>query len=205
MAAINASLTLADIIFQETRNEQREVKNQSNLRQSRLDAHIEELFTVNFEVLPNNLSAGNYLLLGLKAHNAGHYQAAINFYSKLLNDKNISAKTSGLVLSHRAAAYLSCNKIEKACADYQAAVNIEAGAENFYYLAICLLLKQNYQKAVDNFNHSINLKISAHSYLGRARAYYQLNDHLNALADCERALALEKLPGAQSLKELLTT
>jgi putative GTP pyrophosphokinase len=209
MAAVNANLTLSDIIFQEIRDYQKELRNQFETQQNHTQQQIELLLQNDFDTLKtgptvNNETLDSLLFAGLKAHNAGQYEKSIEIFSRLLENR-LSNKQKRMVLMHRAAAYLNCSLIEQAQTDFTAAGTLRGSYDSFYYIGICLLIKRCYPEAFEAFSKSLSLDSDQpQTLLARARAAFKLARYDEALADCLRCLALSpNMSAALNLKEQL--
>jgi len=117
LAAVNASLSLADIIFQEIRSYQRKYSKEMGKRRESFLQKIEEstdklLFTQEKQEIPpetennfddlntvsdyNNITIDDLLVSALSAHNQNRFDEAINQYSKILELKPNNIINSGI-------------------------------------------------------------------------------------------------------------
>jgi putative GTP pyrophosphokinase len=218
LAAINASLSLADTIFQEIRVYQRQLNSQLGKRQDSFFKQVEE--TTDSFLFENadkikhekpiqrtvdNSSIDDLLLNALYAHNRGLFSEAINYYSGIL-ELNPDNQIAALICKHRGMAYFAQSLYEDAIQDFNKSLQFDAGAyKSAYYCGVVCLVLQRYSNAIDDFTKSLAINgFQPYCFYRRAEAYYHLDDYPQALSDCEMALSLDSdLEGAIKLKELL--
>ncbi|MDR0387781.1 MAG: tetratricopeptide repeat protein, partial [Treponema sp.] len=209
LAAVNASLSLADIVFQEIRKYQRQLNNQMEKRRDSFFRKIEEtadafLFTESQTGDPSlsdvspvpsdmlNVSMDEMLLNALYAHNKNRFSEAVTCYSRIL-EMNPDNSISSLVYKHRGMANFAQSLYHDAIADFTRALALNPAAyKAVYYRGIVHAVLLQYPEAAEDF--SCSLKINPYqpfSLYRRGQVYYHLEDYPRALADCEAALALE--------------
>ena len=219
LAAVNASLSLADIIFQEVRSFQRELNGELGKRRESFFRKIEdstdalifdedqpledgEADTRRFTV--SNESIDDLLLNALYAHNKNMFSEAIAFYSRILAmgpDENVSS----LIYKHRGMAYFARSNYGEAISDFEKSLELDPKSyKAAYYQGIVYAVLRQYLQAVEAFNHALEINpYQAYCLYRRGQAYFHLEDYAQALADCEAALALEPLEGARKFRQLL--
>ena len=222
LAAVNASLSLADIVFQEIRNYQRELSSQLMRRRDSFFRQIENsidsmLFTEPIAVvqddrlLPQRAAARSasgsideLLLEALNAHNKNDFPHAIAIYTQILDMKPVRA-VSTLIYKHRGMAYFASARYEEAIADFSESLELDPKSYSVaYYKGIVCSVLGRHPQALDAFDLSLAINPYQHYCLyRRAQAYYHLGDYPQALGDCEAALALKTFEAAEKLKELL--
>ena len=205
LASINASLSLADIIFQEIRDYQKKLQSELNERRESFYQIADDL--TNFEEKKTvhkqqNIDRVNpfvqgtideLLLQAIHAHNSGDLDSAIFIYSKIIESK---PQPNNIVLSvihkHRGMAYFSRNDYENAINDFHK--SFELDNKNFrsvYYEGIVFSIQQQFEKAVDCFSKSLELnEYQSHTFYRRAIAYYELGRYENAMSDVVSAQKL---------------
>ena len=212
LAALNANLTLADIIFQEIRDYSRAIHNQTHLRRDSLYEQISifpgkkssatgKALTPHpgnentaspqpgtYDAIPED-SIDNVLLKAISAHNDGRYDDAIALYTRLLENDNPEYVHS-VILNHRGMAYMAQSKYHKAIEDFSSAVENDPGNFRAYtYRGICYRMTGELSSAMENFNRSLEIDpYQAETYYSRALAYYDMGDHHRAIEECEKAL-----------------
>jgi putative GTP pyrophosphokinase len=224
LAAINANLSLADIIFQDIRNYQRDLNDEYEKRRYSFFKKIEEA-TDSLLFLPNgteqaethrtNWLAGEFdvsrrasasmddlLLNALHAHNNNQFNEAIYFYSRIL-EMNPDSTVRSLVYNHRGMANFARSRYEEALADFSQSLELNPKSyKSAYYRGLVRAVLQQYSEAVDDYTLSIGINPYQHFCLyRRSQAYYHLGDYPQALADCEASLVLN--PDSQNARQFL--
>ncbi|GMO22890.1 MAG: RelA/SpoT domain-containing protein [Termitinemataceae bacterium] len=219
LASINASLSLADTIFQEIRQYQRQLNGQLEKRHESFFHKIEEQTDSFMQIdepkkkkeerrIPreiNHSSIDDLLLNALFSHNRGDFDMAIEYYSAIF-DLKPDRKTESLIFKHRGMAYFAKSLYDAAINDFECALQIDGNAyQAAYYKGLVNLVLQRYDSAVEDFSKSILVNhYQAFCFYRRAEAYYHIDDFPAALSDCESALSVNnELSGAIKLKEIL--
>jgi putative GTP pyrophosphokinase len=218
LAAVNASLSLADIIFQEIRTYQRQLNGELGKRRASFFKKIEEstdaLLFENEQPaagtdsaslrFASNESIDELLLNALYAHNKNQFAEAIAFYTRILELKPVE-KIASLIYKHRAMAFFARSHYEEALADFNRSLELDPGSyKSAYYSGIILAVLRKYPDAVEAFNKSLELNpYQPYCFYRRGQAYYHMEDYPQALADCESALSLESFEAAGKFRQLL--
>lgn len=215
LAAVNATLSLADIIFQDIRNHQRQVNNQIGERRDSFFKKIEE--TVDdflVEEAPDpasgasppprsliNASMDDMLLNALYAHNKNRFSEAISYYSRIL-ELNPDNSVSSLVYKHRGMANFAQSLYQDAIEDFTRSLELDPSAyKAIYYRGIVKSVLRQYPEAAEDFTFSLKINpYQSFVFYRRGQAYYHLEDYPQALADCEAALSLD--PANSSIEKL---
>ena len=205
LAALNANLTLADIIFQEIRDYQRSLQMELRKRRNAIyektgvtspSAGLTEgpLSPGEITTAPQSDSMpedtiDNILLKAITAHNEGGYARAISLYSRLLESESTDSVRS-IIHNHRGMAYLSQAGYEEAIEDFTRAVELDAtNFRAFNYRGLCRRMTGDYGMAIDDFTMSISINpYQSESYYSRALSWYELGDFARALDDAVSAL-----------------
>jgi putative GTP pyrophosphokinase len=215
LAALNANLTLADIIFQEVRDYQRSMKNELRKRRDVLYDRTGVASTVSdraqdtssvdpdggpppSESMPED-TIDNILLKAITAHNEGRYAVAVELYSRLLESGN-SDSVRSIIHNHRGMAYLAQADYGKAIEDFTRAVAFDPGNfRAFNNRGLCRRLTGECGMAIDDFTLSVSINpYQSESYYGRALAWYELGDLAKAVEDS--ACALNFKPESASIR-----
>jgi len=227
LAALNATLSLADTIFQEIRNDQRKKKDESQMRRNlflkgvedpnddllNADADIDKIIELDNNSVDGILlkalsdhSIDELLTKALIAHNKRQFKKAIALYTCILSMNPNNNMVSSIVYGHRGMANFARSHYDEAILDFTKSLSSNPNYyKSAYYRGVVKSVLQCHSDAVDDFTVSIKINpYYASSFYRRARAYYHLNDFTQALADCESALSLESdSKEFQSFKELL--
>lgn len=205
LASMNASLSLADIIFQEIRDYQKKLQNEMVQRRQSFYEKADDLTIVDGEKTSGkekNLERVNpyvrgtiddMLLQAIHAHNAGDLKSAIAIYTQIIESKpepnNI---VLSVILKHRGMAYFAENDFEKALADFRKSYELDKNSfRSAYYVGIVLSIKKDYAEAVKWFTISLEINgIQSHAFYRRAVSYFEMGEFEKAMND---AVAAKKL------------
>jgi putative GTP pyrophosphokinase len=224
LAAINASLSLADMIFQEIRSYQRKYTKEMGKRRESFFQKIEEstdnlLFdaenvktassfveNINSQVTTDyNESIDDLLVKALSAHNNNQFNEAISQYTRILelkpNDNILS-----IIYKHRGMANFACSCYNEAIDDFSNSLKLDNQSyKAAYYRGVVYSVIKQYLKAIDDYTLSLTINpYQSFCLFRRGQAYYHIGDYPQALADCENSLALEpNNNSASKFKELL--
>lgn len=223
LAAVNASLSLADIVFQEIRDYQRQLNRELGKRRESFFKKIEDstdrlLFKEDldqeqariaplFRLEPSHggETIDDMLLDALYAHNNDQFERAIDLYTKILElEPRDSIKS--VIYKHRGMARFAQSLYEEAISDFTRTLELDSTCyKALYYRAVVKSVQQKYHEAIEDFTFSLSINPYQHfSLYRRAQAYYHIGDYPKALADCENALASEPdSKQVQKFRELL--
>lgn len=196
MAALNANLTLSDIIFQEIREYQRQLNLELEKRRHQFLDGLKGGGSNGSEGEkddhhPDVENLDQALLDALTAHNRKQYKKAINLYSAILR-QGPQAFVQSLVFAHRGMAYHSESLYENAVDDFDRAIACDPrNAKAFFYRGILRQSLEEHEAAVKDFTDSLALvPYQFDPLLGRAVSLGWLGRWDEALADCDAALDL---------------
>jgi len=221
LASLNASLTLADITFQEIRDYQ-------NKLQKELDDRRRSFYSLTDDLLDDG-SNGNkdnqnedisritpfiqgtiddLILRAIQSHNEGRLEEAVSIYSRIIEavkpeDKNVIT----VIRKHRGMAYFAMNKFDEALEDFKVSIeNDQKAFRSYYYAGIVCSIQKKYQEAIDLFTKSLEInEFQAHTCLRRAMAYYEVQEYEKSMNDVDVALKLGLKPDeCKALQEKLT-
>ncbi len=222
LAAINASLSLADMIFQEIRDAQKEMEVWGQERfQAMLDkagVQIDQSLTLPPPELPQGTLPGidtpaaisraeieRQLLAGLKAHNDKDYQGAVRYYTKVL-DANPDLYVRSIVFNHRGMAHFMLQQEALAMSDFDR--SFQCDNTNFRALnnrALVLRRMGYIQPALECFALSLEIEPKqGEVFFLRAQTLVEIDRINDANVDLIQALAIDPFhrEAAQLLAEL---
>ena len=187
LAAVNASLSLADVIFQEIRSYQRVLNNELTKRRNSFFRKIEEstddiLFQADksedipsasptlsggeladfqsywaSSEVPGAVSIDDLLVEALSAHNENQFPQAIAIYTKIL-DMNPDDSVRSLILKHRGMAYFARSNYAKAIKDFSESLKLDPESyKAAYYQGVACSVLQRYSQAVDAYSKSLEI------------------------------------------------
>ena len=207
LASINASLSLADIIFQEIRDYQKNMQGEVEARRASFYDKVDDL-TLNTSVdekrapLQRSISRvspyvrgtiDDMILQALQAHNDGDFERAIVIYTEILDSKPAPANSvMAVIYKHRGMAFFAENKYEESLQDFKSSVKYdENGFRSYYYIGIVYSIMNKHQDAVDAFTKSLSInEFQSHTHFRRAVSYFKLNNYDESLADLNAARSL---------------
>ena len=214
LAAVNASLSLADIIFQEIRSYQRKYSIEMEKRRGSFFQKIEEstddlLFSsqqprkkedanlnsageISSSPGMEKISIDDLLVNALSAHNQNRFNEAINQYSRILELKPNGVICS-IIYKHRGMAYFACSQYNEAINDFTSALDLDGKSyKAAYYRGVVRSVLRQYSQAIDDYTLSLSINpYQSFCLFRRGQAYYHIEDYPQALSDCENSLALE--------------
>jgi putative GTP pyrophosphokinase len=220
LASVNASLVLADSIFQEIRIHQRRYSEEIGKRREsfyqKIEEATDELLFSNEQITEivqthsqynnekliydtginlstrDNVSIDDLLVSALTAHNQNRFSEAINQYSRIL-ELNPDATVCSVIYKHRGMANFACSRYNEAILDFSKSLEYDKKSHRAaYYRGVVHSVIKDYSKAIDDYSSS--LLINPHQpycLFRRGQAYYHIGDYPQALSDCENSLSLE--------------
>jgi len=218
LAAVNASLSLADIIFQDLRSHQREYSKELGKRRETFFQKIEEstdelLFSEeqerdksyadrnikedsedgdNTDFDYTNESIDDLLVKALSAHNQNNFSDAISQYTRILELKPNNVICS-IIYKHRGMANFACSSYNEAIDDFSNSLELDAQSyKAAYYRGIVYSVLKDYLPAIEDYTLSLTINpYQSFCLFRRGQAYYHIGDYPQALSDCEKSLSLE--------------
>lgn len=208
LAAINASLSLADITFQEIRDYQKKLQKELEERRQSFYSIADNLFNEKpKEKLPeepiNRVSPfvqgtiDDLLLRAIEAHNQGNLEGAVQIYSRIIDSvPDTDATVISVIRKHRGMAYFSMNKFDDALEDFNVSIKCDPKAfRTHYYKGIVLSIQKKYKEAIESFTTSLEInEFQAHTHFRRALAYFEINEYENSMNDLDAAIKLGMKP-----------
>lgn len=202
LASLNASLSLADITFQEIRDYQNKLQREIAERRNGFYAIADNLTDEGLKPKEEKIARvskfvsgtiDEMILAAIHAHNQGDLEEAINIYSKIIHaepkpDKIVLA----VILKHRGMAYFSMGSNDQALADFDESISLDPKTfRTYYYKGIVYSIQKKYEEAIKSFTDSLRLNdYQKHTHLRRAMAYYEIGEYDNSLADLNKAVDL---------------
>nr|WP_296829627.1 tetratricopeptide repeat protein [Treponema sp.] len=202
LASINASLTLADMIFQEIRDYQNKLQYEIGTRRNTFYEKADDLTSevllpeaaVGKVLVPKeeeisidkNASIDDLVLSALHEHNMGNFHKAQIIYTRIIESKpEPPAVVLGVIFKHRGMAYFAQGKYDEALSDFKNSIaNDPKSFRSLYYEGIVYSIQEKNEEAIDCFNRSLDIdSYQSHVYYRRALAYYNLGNYKEALND----------------------
>lgn len=216
LASINASLTLADITFQEIRDYQNKLTHELDARRRSFYSLADNYLNEKVEKKEEDISRVNQyvqgtiddmLLRAIQAHNEGRMEEAVIIYTKII--EAVPDKTGNIpavIHKHRGMAYFAMNDFESAIKDFEESIQADPNAfRSYYYKGIVHSIQKEYKQAIECYSKSLDLnEFQAHTNFRRATAYYEIGEYEKSMSDLNAALKLGMNPDeCKSLQEKL--
>ena len=205
LASMNASLSLADIIFQEIRDYQKKLQGEVSARRAAFYEKVDECTHeggTREKIVQNDDrhisrvspyvhgTIDDLILEAIHAHNSGELDTALHIYSQILSSEPVPpAAVLAVIRKHRGMAYFAKGLYEEALEDFQQSVGYDPkGFRSYYYLGIVYSVMNRNEEAVQAFDNSLALnEYQSHAHYRRAVAHFKLGDDSKALADVTAA------------------
>ena len=210
LAALNAILTLSDLMFQEIRDFQKEIRKRDQKRRTALTGSFQVPDLISLceadlkredaeEDIPLATVVGaaggrleKAMLAALDAHSRGDLQNATELYSQIL-DMSLDPKTRALVFNHRGMACFVLGRYQDALQDFSRALECDVSNVRIYTnRGLTCRVLHLFERAVQDYDAAVALAPeNIDGYWGRAQTYYEMGQLTRALSDCDRALSLQ--------------
>ena len=202
LAALNANLTLSDIIFQELRDYQGQLRAALDKRRMLFAQKIaladeETAGSVapvgkTFSGAARDADLDTTLLAALSAHNRKDYDTAVEMYTFLLSSE-IEGSLKGTVYIHRGMAYYSKRELALAVQDFRRATRcLPQEGRAYYHLAVTCNELNRKKTAVRALRKSVACDpYSVKSLLLLSRLLLESDAPAQAREFCENALRIE--------------
>lgn len=210
LASINASLSLADIIFQEIRDYQKSLNIELDKRRIDFYARADEFtdtiikteekktkpLTVPSEeptAAPKTID--DLILAAIAAQNSNNFIKAEQIYTRILAQIDEPILKS-VMYKHRGMTYFAEGDYDAAYHDFVESTKLNpSNFRSYYYVGIALSFLGRSSEAIDQFTKSLDISpYQAHVYFRRALAYYQEGQFVQADKDRKKAEALGMNP-----------
>jgi len=213
LIAINATLSLADTIFQEIRDHQgRRYSELRHRHQKLMDkvstipekmGHVERLGNIYIPLAvttpkkgtdepnvppPLESTVDDTLVRALQAHLDTDLDEAVELYSQVLAVRPVHS-----VYNDRGITYFALSQYTKAIADFTTAIELQpTDARAFTNRGLAHRMAGNLRAAHDDFDHSLELNpMWADTLYGRALTHFDLGNIPAAMRDCDHAIAIK--------------
>ncbi|MBO4320977.1 MAG: tetratricopeptide repeat protein [Treponema sp.] len=200
LASINASLSLADTIFQEIRDYQNRLVSELGCRRNTFYDKADELTDKELGTSRENAmsspvmsasankagSIDDLVLQALHEHNVGNFMQAVLIYTQILESKPEPPDVvKAVILKHRGMAYFAQNQYDSALSDFQESEKHDPkGFRTIYYEGIVHSVQGHETEAIECYNRSLGIDpYQSHVYYRRAISYFMLGDYNTAMKD----------------------
>ncbi|HLZ18384.1 MAG TPA: hypothetical protein VKO67_02160, partial [Smithellaceae bacterium] len=219
LASLNATLTLSDLIFQEIRDYQKEIRERDRKRRQSLEVKLANapgidqdlpflaengqpsVIHCDIDSIMGEANLEKALLAALEAHSGGRLENAIEIYTSILRLK-VKDPVRSLVYNHRGMAYFGLSDYLRAIRDFSKSLSYDPeNVRCFNNRALTFRVLQRYDRSLEDYDRSIAINPSQiDGFWGRAQTLYEMKLYTQALADCEKVLSIQgDFAPAQSL------
>jgi putative GTP pyrophosphokinase len=199
LAALNANLTLSDIIFQEIRDYQRALQQKLMQRRENFWSQVSGSEPVVQEqdgevdaINTGSDTIDSMLINALHAHNRKDYHDAIRMYTDILAYQPAD-HVAAVIHSHRGMARFASGDAAAAIDDFSATIRLSPQTTRAYYYRGVVYRHQNrLETAMQDFSRCLEYDpYHVDSRIARARVYHEIGDVDAAIADLRMAEKLE--------------
>jgi len=207
LASLNATLTLSDLIFQEIRDYQKELRQLGDRRRASLvnNLSLNEVINLPLPTEPAAPPPGKKpsaparasrlektMLSALDAHSKQDYHQAIALYNQLLGMR-LKRPIRSLVYNHRGMAWFALGDFRKSLHDFSKAISFDPEYSRGYInRGLCQRVLKQPERAVEDFTQALQIDPARiEAWVGRAQACHDLKLLDRALDDCEQALKID--------------
>ncbi len=210
LAALNANLSLSDIIFQEIRDYQRRLHGELEMRRisfiRRVEAEEPDAVSGGGLSAPETVrpaedrqtggvtsgTVDELLLEALNAHNNEEFHRAIDLYDTIIR-REIASSIKAIIYVHRGMALFSAAQYDEALDDFLESSKLDTdNSKAYYYQGIVYRVLDKPIEALEAFRKSLEINpYNFESLFAAAQAYFKAGDAPAALEYCSKALALE--------------
>ena len=205
LASLNASLTLSDLIFQEIRDNQKEIRRRGEMCRQNVEAlsgdysdiDISQLPELEEPVLdetdmPDQLPPGKLeklMLSALEAHSNSQFQKAINIYTIILQ-KQLDPAICSLVYNHRGMALFALAEYQRGIEDFNHALEYnEDNTRAWINRGLAYRVLEKFDRSLEDYDKAIEMAPQRYEgYWGRAQTCFEMKLYSRALSDCRETL-----------------
>lgn len=210
LASLNASLALSDLIFQEIRDYQKELRQRGIKRRQ----SVEEMMTTSPSLDIANLGGFEFssteetlsdaeldtgprgleksMFKALEAHSNKNFSLAIQIYGRILRMK-LDSPIRSLVYNHRGMALFALADYQKAIDDFSKALQYnEDNARAWCNRGLIYRVLGRYDQSLEDYDRAIQIASAPfEGYWGRAQTCFEMQLYSRVLSDCEKVLSLQ--------------
>ena len=205
LASLNASLTLSDLIFQEIRDYQKEIRRRGLKCRQDVESMSYDYGNIQISQLPEweetkqfddpghdyltSKKLETLMLGGLEAHSNNQFQKAIDIYSAILNLK-LDPAIFSLVYNHRGMALFALAEYQKGVEDFNN--SIEYNTENtraWSNRGLAYRVLEKFDQSLEDYDKAIEMSPQQYEgYWGRAQTFFEMKLFSRALSDCHKTI-----------------
>lgn len=209
LAALSATLTLSDLIFQEIRDYQKDIREHDRKRRQSLEAKLEstpvidsdpaaleengeKMTSCEIDSILAQADLEKAMLAALEAHSSGRLSDAVSLYTSILRLK-LKDPVRSLVYNHRGMAYFGLSDSLRAIRDFSKAIRYNPdNARAYNNRALAFRVLKKLERSLEDYDHAIAINPAGiDGFWGRAQTLCEMQLYTQAIADCRKALSIQ--------------
>lgn len=220
LASLNASLTLSDLIFQEIRDNQKEIRRRGEKCRQNVESLSGDYSEIDISQLPELDNSGSdetdipdqlppgklekLMLKALEAHSNSQFRQAIDIYSIILQ-KQLDPVIGSLIYNHRGMALFALAEYQQGIKDFNNALeHNDDNTRAWINRGLAYRVLEKFDQSLEDYDKAIEMVPQQYEgYWGRAQTYFEMKLYSRALNDCRKAL--ERNPDFSPAQELEKT
>ena len=223
LASLNASLALSDLIFQEIRDFQKEVRARGLKRRQSIEEILAASSSIDVAHAPDGGGNLPYLELpdtgsdsslrsleklmfkALEAHSNKNFPVAVQIYTRILRLK-LEPLLRSLVYNHRGMALFALAEYGRAIEDFSRAIQFNrANSRAWCNRGLVYRVQGKFELSLEDYAQAIETAPEQlDGFWGRAQTCFEMKLYSRALTDCQKVLALQTdFTPAQNLEKTL--
>ncbi len=220
LASLNASLTLSDLIFQEIRDHQKEIRRRGEKCRQDVESlsgafgdidifQLPEMEDSGFDGtdIPDQLPPGKLeklMLSALEAHSNNHFRKAIDIYTLILR-KRLDPAICSLVYNHRGMAHFALAEYQQGIDDFNHAIRYDSdNTRAWINRGLAYRVLEKFDLSLEDYDKAVEMCPQQYEgYWGRAQTCFEMKLYSRALSDCRKTL--ERKPDFSPAQELERT
>ncbi|MCF6265114.1 MAG: tetratricopeptide repeat protein [Desulfuromusa sp.] len=206
LASLNASLGLSDLIFQEIRDYQKEIRQRGLKCRQDVESMSYDYGAIQISQLPTldeiaqeeDTFIPNYqdskkleklMFAALEAHSNNQFQKAINIYGAILRLK-LDPAIRSLVYNHRGMALFALAGYQKGVEDFSKAIEYnDENSRAWNNRGLAYRVLEKFDLSLKDYDRAIELNPQQYEgYWGRAQTCFEMKLFSRALSDCHKTI-----------------
>lgn len=205
LASLNASLGLSDLIFQEIRDYQKEIRQRGLKCRQDVESMSCDYGAIQISQLPaleeiaqeKDTSVPNYqdskkleklMFAALEAHSNNQFQKAINIYGAILRLK-LDPAIRSLVYNHRGMALFALAEYQKGIEDFSKAIEYDdENSRAWSNRGLAYRVLEKFDQSLEDYDQVVKMNPQQYEgYWGRAQTFFEMKLFSRALSDCRKS------------------
>jgi putative GTP pyrophosphokinase len=223
LACLNASLGLSDLIFQEIRDYQKELRTRGLQRRRSVEELLAGPGQIEINICPEGVTREEdpsgladeteeatqglekSMFRALQEHSNKNFPAAIRIYGKILHMK-LTPLLRSLVYNHRGMALFSQVEYQRSIEDFTKALDYnENNCRAWCNRGLVYRIQGKYDQSLADYDRAVEISPTTQDgFWGRAQTCFEMQLFSRALNDCQTVLSLQSdfLPAQELQKSI---